>query len=97
MIRPDDVPDDVWQKAVDWLTIPEADRVGNTLGYFLAPYEIKGCTIIARAILAERERCAKVAETAGPQHYYNQHGQERGVSEIEGFIARSIRNPEVRK
>lgn len=63
MSKPDDIPQDVWdegvkeaQHFVQWLD------AGNSTGS-LSPHAVEGLAdSIARAIMAERERCAKVAE-----------------------------------
>lgn len=50
MTKPDDIPQDVWETAaLCWNTMPSGASDAGT-------------AYIARAILAERERCAKVAE-----------------------------------
>lgn len=67
MGKPDDIPEDVWVAAnaeaglyVEWLD------AGNSTGS-LSAHAVEGLTdSFARAILAERERCAKVAEGLFP-------------------------------
>ena len=54
MQKPDDIPEDVWETA--------SECVGVGGGYELRGVLHTQRTDIARAILAERERCAKVAE-----------------------------------
>lgn len=61
MSKPSDIPQDIWDAAKAVLaqldgTTP--DRVGGQVG---------SLSIVARAILAERERCAKVCEAAAEQ------------------------------
>lgn len=49
MSKPDDIPQDVWDSAEDQL---------RGLSYLLSSTEI-----VARVILAETERCAKIADS----------------------------------
>ena len=62
MHKPDDVPSDVWSVAFNLVFDGQAERVP----YYAMLCEVdaareQDATAIARAILAERERCAKVA------------------------------------
>jgi hypothetical protein len=59
--KPDDIPADVWEAA--WIAannIP-ADYTYDGQSDGVAEMQ-EGCEVIARATLAERERCAKVAD-----------------------------------
>lgn len=56
MTKPDDIPQDVWDAAV-------AEVTGDDTRLSLV--------VISRAILAERERCAKVADAERDRHWLN--------------------------
>lgn len=53
MSRPDDIPEDVWDYVL--FQVMPSDLIGSTLGNICH-------RAICRAILAERERCVRVAE-----------------------------------
>lgn len=57
-----DIPADIMRAAREHVTTTIADDAGNTLEYFVAPYTNKAVRVIASAIMAEREACAKTAE-----------------------------------
>lgn len=59
MSRPDDVPEDVWEEA--GLAMSPAWLNSETPAYFVQRVGI------ARALLAERERCAKICDEAEKQ------------------------------
>lgn len=46
---------------------------------------------VAEAIAYERERCAKIVETALREDFKKKTGRERGMSEAEVFLAAAIR------
>lgn len=59
MTRPDDIPEDVWDRAADF-----AHEIGTHSGYGIHGDVVdhhSAMTACARAILAERERCANIA------------------------------------
>lgn len=55
MTKPDDIPQDVWDAASTCLGFYDASPFGGITGQAVAK--------IARAIMAEREACAVLAET----------------------------------
>lgn len=73
MNKPDDIPQDVWDDA--------ERRLGDR---FLLGARDAAVEIIARAIMAERERCAKVAED------YDGPGLEYGMDYQLGDASRTI-------
>lgn len=88
MTKPEDIPQAIWSKAE--AAYAEGQMRSMHSGDPMGP------AIIALAILSavdeEREECAKLVETFGPQDYYNRHGQERYMSEIEYALSQAIRS-----
>lgn len=75
MSRPEDIPQDVWEAAERpvWLAVHSS-----------LPMQVE----VARAIMAERERCAKVADEQASREEYG-HAKHAAVT-----IAQIIRSPE---
>lgn len=61
MSRPEDIPEDVWEAAGQTVALMP-DR---------PPFKIDVQGAIARAILAERERCAKIVEDYPPEGFFD--------------------------
>lgn len=59
MSKPDDIPKDVWD-ATDVIAEPLLGR--HERGWVMWPLVWPAREIAARAVMAERERCAKIAE-----------------------------------
>lgn len=60
-----DIPDDIVKAAASAIHAPNADIHGNTLRYFLDERYVDMATrVIARAILAEREKCRQLLSEA---------------------------------
>lgn len=77
MSRPVDIPDDVWETAV-----ASFDPATTPAALVMVP------VLIALAIMAERERCARVAE--------DHHDDDGSGPDCQGcgeFIAAAIRTP----
>ena len=71
MSKPTDIPQDVWDEAErTWRSVIHRDANNYSI-----------CTFIARAILAERERCAMKA--IDPEKTY---GTSRGIEYLNGYI-----------
>ncbi len=92
MSRPEDIPQDVWDVALrTWAEMLTVDHDHNTE---LAAGDVEE---IARAIFAERERCAKIAEKAfgGPAHTYASENADiyRAQDSACYHIAALIRKP----
>ena len=56
MTKPDDIPQDVWETAVGWATAEAQMTAGRPVV----------AHAVARAIMAEREACARVSEERVP-------------------------------
>jgi hypothetical protein len=83
--RPGDVPEDVWRiatdealKFVEWLVPTPAEGAASTEHVLAVSF--------ARAILAERERCAKVAESHGGRIRLGGFNAWHGASNIAAAI-----------
>ncbi|RUU79989.1 hypothetical protein [Mesorhizobium sp. M7A.F.Ca.MR.362.00.0.0] len=59
-----DIPEDILEAARAIVKAPIADDEGNSLAYFAGSYTPKAIQVLARAILAERNRCAQIARNA---------------------------------
>lgn len=77
-MKPEDLPDDIWETA-------QAVAIGVGAGLAIGAYET-----IARAILAERARCAKVADEHAKAKW---RGDNQVVRVTAESIADRIRNP----
>lgn len=88
MRKPEDVSQEAWDQTEG---MPERFAIDIAAGQL---WDIRH--VVARAIMAakaeEREACAQLIETDGPQRYYNMHGQNRGLSELEAHLAAAIRS-----
>lgn len=81
MNRPYDIPEDVWDRAADF-----AHEIGTHSGYGIYGDVVdhqSAMTAVARAILAERERCAqRVLSYAGEAGEQNDPPEIRHLSAI---------------
>lgn len=65
-----EIPDDVMKAAYDAVNAPTADEYGNSMRYYIGNNQSDmAVRVVASAILAERERCAKIAETMPPKGF----------------------------
>jgi len=90
-----DIPEDIMKTAIDWLTKPVADQYGNHLSYFTGSrYSDHASRIISLAIMAERERAAKIAEEYSAMEHAAHDMKSKSFptkSPVQDFIAHSIR------
>lgn len=88
MSKPDEFPADAWDAAAKWAhDLREWADHGNTLAVYRDHDENAFTDTIARAILAERERCAQCAEEVGKAYAED----EAGWLDCSETIAASIR------
>lgn len=79
-----DSSSDIMDTAWGWLEKPVADDQGNTLSYFVAPYQDKASTVIAGAILAERERCLSIVKDIETRNEAEAHLIETIIRRMRG-------------
>lgn len=59
-----EIPDDVMKAAYDAVNAPTADEYGNSMRYYIGNNQSDmAVRVVARAILAERERCASICDS----------------------------------
>jgi hypothetical protein len=94
MTKPDNIPQDVWsaaEDAFDTLLCNDIRASGTS-----EQFRIDSITPVARAILAERERCAKMADAERDRHWlnYQNGGQNRDLfyTTAAENVAAAIRN-----
>lgn len=75
---------DIMETAWEWISKPVADDAGNTLNYFVAPYQNKAATIIGAAILEERERCISIVKAIEAHNPSEAHLIETIMRRIRG-------------
>lgn len=85
MSRPDDIPEDIWAAAE---RVGEAIHGRHERGWVAWPLITEAGTdgpqkIVARAILAERERCAVIAEAGSGEGTF---GTNRGIEYLAGYV-----------
>lgn len=89
MTKPDDIPQDVWdaaEDAFDTLLCNDIQASGTA-----AQFRIDSITPVARAILAERERCARLADPVEPRGDWHASAYEKQAYDLRVNIAASIR------
>jgi hypothetical protein len=77
MTRPNDIPDDIWDAARKALSLNFTVPIGG----------IKVCSAAARAILAERERCARIINAECARVLALQNGKDEAVDLNLRFVA----------
>jgi hypothetical protein len=96
MSKPEDVPQGVWESALSWASVIDQGMVAEDW-YPVWQKELLVETI-ARAIMTESDRCAKIAETVVVEAFLIEDLAKEDDTHIEGrdfmrdHISQAIRN-----